>query len=83
MKFDDRIKELSAVGVSIAANCQACLEYHTREARESGADTQEIMDAIEVRKMVRRGAAAKMDAFTAALSQSTPPATPQSSDACG
>ncbi|WP_455389546.1 carboxymuconolactone decarboxylase family protein, partial [Petrachloros mirabilis] len=53
MKLDDRIKELIAVGASIAANCQPCLQYHTSEAQKSGAEEEEIKEAIEVGKMVR------------------------------
>ncbi|MDH4327490.1 MAG: carboxymuconolactone decarboxylase family protein [Nitrospira sp.] len=83
MKLDDRIKELIAVGASIAANCQPCLEYHAGEARKSGADGQEIMDAIEVGKMVRRGAASKIDKFAATLAQPGSPAPASSDDACG
>lgn len=69
MKLDNRIKELIAVGASITANCQPCLQYHSSEAEKSGADEQEVMEAIEMGKMVRRGAASKMDKFVASLSQ--------------
>ena len=70
MKLDNRMKELIAVGASITANCQPCLQYHVSEAQKSGADEREIMEAIEVGKMVRRGAASKMDKFAASVSQS-------------
>ena len=83
MKLDDRIKELIAVGASIAANCQPCLEYHVGEARKTGVDAQEITDAIEVGKMVRRGASSKMDKFATTLSLSDAPATASSGEACG
>jgi len=82
MKLDDRMKELIAVGASIAANCQSCLEYHAGEARKIGADAQEIMDAIEVGKRVRRGAAAKMDRFAATLGQPVAATTASSGNAC-
>ncbi len=59
--MDIRIKELIAIGASVTANCQPCLKYHVNKAKESGADEQEIMDAIAVAKMVRKGAASKMD----------------------
>lgn len=72
MKLDNRIKELIAVGASITANCQPCLQYHATEAQKSGANEQEIMEAIEVGMMVRRGAASKMDKFAAGLSQTAP-----------
>lgn len=73
MELDTRMKELIAVGASITANCQPCLQYHTAEAQKGGADEQEIMEAIEVGKMVRRGAAAKMDKFAASLNQGAKP----------
>lgn len=83
MQLDDRTKELIAVGASISANCQPCLQYHTSEAQKSGAGAQEISDAIEVGKMVRRGAASKMDKFAATLIQSAAPTTTSSSGGCG
>jgi AhpD family alkylhydroperoxidase len=83
MKLDDRIKELIAVGASITANCQPCLQYHTSEAQKSGADEQDIMEAIDVGKMVRRGAAAKMDKFASTLTQTSAPSTNSSSGGCG
>lgn len=59
--MDTRIEELIAIGASITANCQPCLEYHVQKAKENGADEQQISRAIEVGKMVRKGAAGKMD----------------------
>jgi AhpD family alkylhydroperoxidase len=83
MKLDNRIKELIAVGASITANCQPCLQYHSSEAQISGADEQDIMEAIEVGKMVRRGAAGKMDKFVASLSQTAAPSNKSSSSGAG
>lgn len=83
MKLDDRIKELIAVGASISANCQPCLQYHTSEAQKSGAAVEEISDAIEVGKMVRRGAASKMDKFAATFIHSAAPTASSSSEGCG
>ncbi|WP_455376972.1 carboxymuconolactone decarboxylase family protein [Petrachloros mirabilis] len=83
MQLDERIKELIAVGASISANCQPCLQYHTSEALKCGADPQEISEAIEVGKMVRRGAASKMDKFAATLIQSAAPTASSSSGGCG
>lgn len=71
MKMDTRIKELIAVGASVTANCQPCLQYHVSKARESGADDEEIEIAIAVAKTVRKGAAAKMDDFAAGLGAAT------------
>ena len=65
--LDERTTELVAIGASITANCQPCLEYHVAKAREFGATTDEIMAAVETGKLVRRGAAAKMDRYATPL----------------
>ena len=63
MEWNSRIKELVAVGASITANCQSCLQYHTDKALEFGATPGEIAAAIETGKQVRKGAHTEMDAF--------------------
>jgi len=83
MKLDNRIGELIAVGASVATNCQPCLQYHVRKALESGADEQEIADAIEISKMVRKGAASKMDKFAASLNQAVPLTAVSTAEGCG
>lgn len=82
MKIDTRIKELIAVGASVTANCQPCLQYHAAKARESGAEDDEIAVAIAVAKAVRKGAAAKMDDF-AATQGATASAACGAGQACG
>ena len=67
MEIDNRIKELIAVGASLTANCQPCIQYHAAKALEFGAEASDIATAIEVGKQVRKGAAGKMDAFAASL----------------
>ncbi|MBA4373704.1 MAG: carboxymuconolactone decarboxylase family protein [Thermodesulfovibrio sp.] len=70
MKLEERIKELIAIGASVTANCQPCLQYHVDKAMENGANEQEVKEAIEVAKMVRKGAAAKMDKFAEGIAPS-------------
>ena len=65
--MDNKIKELIAIGASISANCQPCLEYHIGKATEYGVSDLEIKEAIEVGTLVRRGAASKMDKFASSL----------------
>ncbi len=65
--MDVRIEELIAIGASITANCKPCLEYHVAKARENGVSDQEIGEAVAVGKMVRKGAASKMDQFTSTV----------------
>ena len=83
MKIDGCIRELIAVGASVAANCQPCLEYHVGKATEEGACAQEIAEAIEVGKTVRRGAASKMDKFSATVLRSSPSVVGASDSDCG
>ena len=67
MKLDNRIKELISIGASVAANCQPCLQYHVSKALENGVNEQEIAEAVEMGKMVRKGAASKMDKLALSL----------------
>ncbi len=83
MNLDNRILELIAVGASVAANCQPCLEYNTHKALEFGADRQQIAEAIEVGKRVRQGAASKMDTFVLSLDCAVPSSVEATADRCG
>ena len=83
MKLDNRIGELIAVGAAVTANCQPCLQYHIGKALESGADEQEIADAIEISRMVRKGAASNMDTFAASLNQGTSSTSISITEGCG
>ncbi len=59
--LDGNIKELIAIGASVSANCHPCIKYHIAKAREMKIDEAEIQQAVEVGKMVRKGAAGQMD----------------------
>ena len=83
MKLDKRTIRLIAIGASVTANCQPCLQINVTKALENGADAQEIAEAVEVGKMVRQGAASKMDKFAASLNQAAPPAAGPSTEGCG
>ena len=82
MKLDSRIKELIAVGASVTANCQACLEYHMNAAIQNGAGEEEIREAIRVGRIVRKGAASKLDQFASGLDHAAPAGESESSDEC-
>ena len=71
MKLDNHTLALIAVGASVTANCQPCLERNFSTALRCGADAQEIAEAIDVGKRVRHGAAVKMDQFAIGLDSST------------
>ncbi|NOH03929.1 MAG: carboxymuconolactone decarboxylase family protein [Chloroflexi bacterium] len=83
MKLDNRTGELIAVGASVAAGCQPCLKYHAGKALESGAEGQEIADAIEIGRMVRKGASANMDKFISGLTQNVPSEAAETDSGCG
>jgi AhpD family alkylhydroperoxidase len=67
MKLDSRVKELIALGTSVGANCHPCLNFHVGQARELGIGEDEISEAIDVGKMVRKGAGANMDKLATEL----------------
>lgn len=41
-------KELIATGISVATNCESCMEWHIKQALDDGASREEILEAIEV-----------------------------------
>jgi AhpD family alkylhydroperoxidase len=83
MGWDSRIKELVAVGASITANCQPCLQYHTEKALAFGATPGEIAAAIETGEQVRKGAHAEMDAFASDVKTGLRASGAKESACCG
>ncbi len=65
--MDDKTKEMIAIGASVGAHCQPCLEYHVSKAREAGLTDDEIREAIAVGHMVEKGAMAAMKQFSAGV----------------
>ena len=57
--LDLKTKELIAIGCSLIAQCEGCLEGHIKKALEHGATKQEVSDAIVV--AIGISAAAVMD----------------------
>ena len=47
-ELEKRNKEFIAIGISIVINCESCLEWHIKEAINSGASEQQIIEAIGV-----------------------------------
>ena len=75
-------RELIAIGASITANCQPCLEFHVDKAREYGAGEKEMSMAVAVGKTDRKGAAAKMDEFAKSVSVATVPVSGGADSEC-
>ena len=78
--MDDRMKKLLAVSASLGANCHPCLEYHISKALESGIERDEITEAVEIAKTVRRGATTSMDKLALKLLGNDP--SLQAGDSC-
>jgi len=65
--MEDKIKLLIAVGASVTANCQPCLKTAVTQAQLAGVDKKEIIEAIAIGRVVRKGAFGKMDKFASTL----------------
>jgi arsenite methyltransferase len=62
-----RLKELIAIGASVAAHCQPCLTYHVGKARQMGTDDREIGEAVNVGHQVEQGSMSAMRDFAKGL----------------
>jgi AhpD family alkylhydroperoxidase len=65
--LENKTKLLIAVGASVTANCLPCLKTAVTQAKSAGADKKEILEAIAIGKVVRKGAFGKMDKFASTL----------------
>ncbi len=81
--MNTQIKELIAVGASIATNCQPCLTYHVGKALEEGVTEKEIIEAISIAKMVRKGATTKIDQFALTVIDASKEGVIASDGGCG
>ncbi len=54
--MDERIKELVAVGASVAANCHPCLEHHLAQCDKLEIERGEVVAAVKVGLRVNDGA---------------------------
>lgn len=69
--MDEKLKEMIAIGASVTANCIPCIKYHFAKAREVGVTDAEIISAVQVGKMVRKGVANKWDEEISTLLSTT------------
>ncbi|GGM67583.1 alkylhydroperoxidase [Thermogymnomonas acidicola] len=56
--IDQKTKEVIAVAVSVASQCQWCITYHARQALELGATENELIEAGLVAVSISGGSAA-------------------------
>ena len=67
MTLDNQTQALIAVGVSVAANCRPCPDYHIGAALLCGVNSKRIAEAIDLGRQVRRGTASNMGRFASSL----------------
>ncbi|HLF36871.1 MAG TPA: carboxymuconolactone decarboxylase family protein [Anaerolineales bacterium] len=83
MVLDNHMLRLIAVGASVTANCLPCLEANISKAVENGAVESEIEQALKVGRLVRQGAATKVDDFALSRIHATPGAVEPARAECG
>jgi AhpD family alkylhydroperoxidase len=83
MTLENHILALIAVGASVSANCQPCLERNVKTALKCGANTGQISEAIDIGRRVRQGAASKMDDFVIRLEHPAEPLAVSAESGCG
>jgi AhpD family alkylhydroperoxidase len=47
-ELSKKVKELIAVGISVAIDCESCMQWHIEQAAKSGASQKEVLEAVEV-----------------------------------
>ena len=65
--MENKLKMLIAIGAAVTANCQPCLKTAIDQAQGTGAEKKEILEAIAIGRIVKRGATGKMDKFASTL----------------
>ena len=53
MHFEQRDKELAAIGASIGCNCRPCVDHHIPKGREAGLSDAELAEAVAIGRSVR------------------------------
>jgi AhpD family alkylhydroperoxidase len=75
--LSQKVKEMMALAISIAAGCDGCIAYHTHDAIHAGATRAELLETIGVGVMMAGGpgtiyAAHALEAVDQLLAESLP-----------
>ncbi len=65
-------KELAAIGASIGANCQPCIEHHIPAGRDAGLSEQQLVHAVKTAQQFRTQATELLAARADQLLGGTP-----------
>jgi AhpD family alkylhydroperoxidase len=63
-------KELIALGISVAKNCESCMQWHIEQAARCGASFEEVLEAIEVAMEMGGGPAVVSSRFALEVMES-------------
>jgi AhpD family alkylhydroperoxidase len=75
--FTDAVKELVAIGASIASNCEPCFKHHYNEARKLGVSKDDMRLAVKMAWAVKESPARSVLALAEKyLAESRPQASP-------
>lgn len=80
--MENKVKMLIAIGAAVTANCQPCLKTAISQAEGIGSDEKEILEAIAIGRIVRKGAVGKMDKFASNLVGKDPSGSSENEAAC-
>ena len=66
MAITPKEKEVSAVGISVAAGCMPCTNYHVKAAREAGASNEEMRQAVAYAVLLQKSSLRIMEEYAMA-----------------
>ncbi|MFH0842968.1 MAG: carboxymuconolactone decarboxylase family protein [Bacteroidota bacterium] len=52
--LDEKTVELAGIAASIAGGCRPCLDYHFKKGIETGCTIDQVIEAIELGKMIKQ-----------------------------
>ena len=55
--FTDEVKELVALGASVAGNCERCFQFHYRKAKQMGVSREDMQKAATIGERIREAPA--------------------------
>jgi AhpD family alkylhydroperoxidase len=64
MAITKKEKELAAIGISIAAGCKPCTDYHMKAVRQAGASDGEIRQAVQDAVALRNAATTIIEKYS-------------------
>lgn len=51
--YTPEVEELVAIGASIACNCEKCLRFHIKKAKELGVSESDMLSAVHIANSIK------------------------------